>query len=48
MARRVLDKNLDSKDARRKLKARGKPYFRTIEQGLHLGYRRRTNGKAGP
>jgi hypothetical protein len=48
MARRVADKNLDSKEARRKLKPRGKPYFRTIERGLHLGYRRLSNGAAGP
>jgi integrase len=40
MARRVKDQNLDSKDARRKLKARGKPYYRTIERGLHVGYRK--------
>jgi integrase len=42
MARRVIDKILDSKEARRKLKARAKPYWRAIERGLHLGYRRRT------
>src|SRR5665213_1315581 len=46
MARKVRDATLDSKDARGKLKARGKPYFRTIEQGLHLGYRKR-KGSAG-
>jgi hypothetical protein len=43
-ARRILDTTLDSKEARRKLKARGKPYYRTIERGLHLGYRRLRNG----
>lgn len=43
MARRVKDTTLDSKDARRKLKARGKPYWRSIERGLHLGYRRLRN-----
>jgi integrase len=48
MARRVLDKYLDSKDARRRLSARAKPYFRAIEHGLHLGYRRLANGAAGP
>jgi hypothetical protein len=48
MARRVLDRYLDSKDARRRLAPRGKPYFRTIERGLHLGYRRLANGAAGP
>src|SRR5262249_10166620 len=33
MARRVLDKSLDSRDARRRLKIRGKPYYRVIERG---------------
>jgi integrase len=40
MARKVNDKVLDTREARRKLKARGKPYYRMIEPGLHLGYRR--------
>jgi integrase len=40
MARRIKDATLDSKEARRKLKARGKPYYRRIERGLHVGYRR--------
>jgi integrase len=46
MARKVKDRELDSRAAREKLKARGKPYWRTIEQGVHLGYRR-LRGKAG-
>jgi hypothetical protein len=46
MARRVQDKTLDTRAARGKLKARGKPYWRQIERGLHLGYRR-ISGKAG-
>jgi integrase len=46
MARRVRDKALDSREGRGKLKPRGKPYWRTIERGLHLGYRR-LKGKAG-
>jgi integrase len=40
MARKVRDKELDSREARSKLKPRGKPYRRLIEPGLHLGYRR--------
>ena len=44
MARRVKDRNLDSRDARRKLKASGKPYWRAIGRGLHVGYRK---GKTG-
>jgi integrase len=46
MARKVKDKALDSRAAREKLKPRGKPYWRLIETGLHLGYRR-LRGKAG-
>ena len=46
MARKVKDKELDTREARGKLKPRGKPYWRTIERGLHLGYRR-LKGKAG-
>jgi integrase len=47
MARRVHDKALDSRDARHRLKIRGKPYYRAIERGLHLGYRRLGGGAAG-
>jgi integrase len=47
MARRVHDKTLDSRDARSRLKIRGKPYYRTLERGLHLGYRRLGGGQAG-
>jgi integrase len=44
MARRIKDRDLDSRDARLKLKARGKPYWRSVGKGLHLGYRK---GKRG-
>ncbi|MEX0852150.1 MAG: site-specific integrase, partial [Bauldia sp.] len=44
MARKVRDEILDSREARNKLKPRGKPYWRTIERGLHLGYRRLKGG----
>lgn len=40
MARRVRDFELESRTARAKLKARGKPYYRSIGPGLHLGYRK--------
>jgi integrase len=40
MARKVRDKELDTKQARQRLAARGKPYWRLLEPGLHLGYRR--------
>jgi integrase len=44
LARTVRDASLDSRTARSRLKARGKPYFRTLEPGLHLGYRRPVSG----
>jgi hypothetical protein len=43
MARKVRDAALDSREARRKLKVRGRPYWRAIGKGLHLGYRRIAN-----
>ncbi|MEJ2377034.1 MAG: tyrosine-type recombinase/integrase, partial [Pseudolabrys sp.] len=46
MARKVKSKELDSREARLKLKPQGKPYWRAINRGLHLGYRR-LKGKAG-
>ncbi|MBI3700575.1 MAG: site-specific integrase [Afipia sp.] len=44
MARTVRDTNLETRTARAKLKVRGKPYFRLLEPGLHLGYRRLAGG----
>lgn len=44
MARTVRDAALETRTARARLKARGKPYFRAIDPGLHLGYRK---GKTG-
>jgi integrase len=46
MPRSVRDAKLDSRAAREKLKPRGKPYFRLVDQNLHLGYRR-LKGKSG-
>lgn len=40
MARTVRDASLESRAARGRLKARGKPYWRSLEEGLHLGYRK--------
>ncbi len=40
MARKVKDKTLDSREARGKLKPQGKPYYRIVDPGLHLGYRK--------
>jgi integrase len=40
MARTLRDASLETRAARGRLKARGKPYYRALEPGLHLGYRR--------
>ena len=40
MARKLRDASLDSKAARASLKPRGKPYYRVIDPGLHIGYRK--------
>jgi integrase len=48
MARTIVDSNLKDRAARSRLVARGKPHYRLIEPGLHLGYRkpRGRKGKA--
>jgi hypothetical protein len=46
MARTVRDTRLESRAARARLDPRGKPYWRELEPGLHIGYRR-LRGKAG-
>ncbi|WP_369723877.1 tyrosine-type recombinase/integrase [Bradyrhizobium sp. LLZ17] len=44
MARTIRDALLDTRTARSRLKARGKPYWRGLEPGLHLGYRKPLSG----
>jgi integrase len=44
MARTVRDAKLDTRAARLRLHIRSEPYWRTLEKGLALGYRRRANG----
>ena len=44
MPRQVRDANLESRSARARLKVAHKPYFRLIEPGLHLGYRKLASG----
>ena len=44
MARTVRDASLETRTARARLKPRGNPYYRTLDPGLHLGYRK---GKSG-
>lgn len=46
MARTVRDANLETRTARGRLKPSGKPYWRALDPGLHLGYRKgKTGGK---
>src|SRR5690242_13124803 len=40
LARTVRDAALESRTARARLKPSGKPYYRSIDPGLHLGYRK--------
>ena len=40
MPRTVRDTGLENRTARSRLKARNKPYYRALEPGLHLGYRK--------
>jgi hypothetical protein len=40
MARTVRDTNLETRAARSRLALRRNPYWRSLESGLHLGYRR--------
>jgi integrase len=44
MARTVRDVALETRAARARLRSQGKPYYRTIEEGLHLGYRKPVSG----
>ncbi|CDX58591.1 Integrase family protein [Mesorhizobium plurifarium] len=44
MVEKVRDRKMDTPNARKALPARGKPYYRTIAKGLHLGYRKGQNG----
>ena len=44
MPRQVRDSNLETRSARSQLKVQHKPYYRLIQPGLHLGYRKLTAG----
>ena len=44
MARRVQDSALETRTARLKLAIKPEPYWRGLDQGLHIGYRRRKTG----
>lgn len=46
MARTVRDAKLETRTARAALKQSGKPYWRALDEGLHVGYRKgKTAGK---
>ncbi|HYS91556.1 MAG TPA: site-specific integrase, partial [Bradyrhizobium sp.] len=47
MARRTPDARLESRESRSRLVSRGKPHYRLIEPGLHIGYRRLKGRIAG-
>src|SRR5712691_9164648 len=44
MPRKVRDASLETRTARSRLRVRHEPYFRLIEPGLHLGYRKLASG----
>ena len=44
MARTVRDTNLETRTARLRLPMRTEPYWRGLEKGFALGYRRRGKG----
>jgi integrase len=48
MARTVQDAKIGSREARSKLPARRKPFWRQIQQGLHLGYRKPRGRRGKP
>jgi integrase len=48
MARTVQDAKIGTREARSKLPARRKPYWRQIQQGLHLGYRKPRGRRGKP
>lgn len=45
MSRSVRDTQLETRTARAKLTPRGKPYFRSIGPGIHLGYRKGSDAR---
>lgn len=46
MARTIREANLSTRAARDRLTPSGKPYFRHLDEGLHLGYRKGVKGAA--
>ena len=48
MARRTPDARLESRESRSRLASRGKPHYRLLEPGLHIGYRQLKGRKGRP
>jgi hypothetical protein len=48
LARRTPDARLESRESRGRLTSRGKPHYRLLELGLHIGYRRLKGRKGRP
>src|SRR6478672_2204230 len=48
MARRTPDARLETRESRSRLASRGKPHYRLLEPGLHIGYRRLKGRKGRP
>jgi integrase len=46
MPRQVREVNLSTREARKRLGVAKKPYFRSLDEGLHLGYRQSHAGSA--
>jgi integrase len=47
MPRKARDERLDTRTARLRLAARAEPYWRNIQEGRAIGYRRAAGGKSG-
>jgi integrase len=47
MPRQTQDANIQTRAARARLPVRHKPFFRAVEPGLHLGYRKLASGRPG-
>jgi hypothetical protein len=48
MARRIRSVDLETRTARSQLRGRGKPYWCSVEKGVHLGYRRPRGRRGRP
>jgi integrase len=48
LARRTPDARLESRESRSRLASRGKPHYRLLEPGLHIGYRKLKGRKGRP